>query len=100
MSEAVRIKINPDDKMVEIPINEYKEYKSRVMLEVMFDVYTSGRTEEEAGADSESIVEWVARKFSEYLEANADGVKLPSPSECWLSTYGVRNIDIEERKDE
>ena len=81
-------------------MSEYKEYKSRVMLEIMFDVYTSGRTEEEAGADSESIVEWVARKFSKYLEENADGVNLPSPSECWLSTYGVRNIDIEERKDD
>lgn len=100
MSEPVRIKITPNDKMVEIPINQYKEYKSRVMLEIMFDVYTSGRTEEEAGADSENIVEWVTRKFSEYLEANADGVELPSPSECWMSNWGVRNLDIEEYKED
>ena len=100
MSEPVRIKITPNDKMVEIPINQYKEYKSRVMLEMMFDVYTSGRTEEEAGADSESIIEWIARKFSEYLQENGDGVHLPSPSECWLSTYGVRNVNIEEREED
>lgn len=98
MSEHVRIKINPDDKMVEIPM--YKEYKSRVLLEVMFDVYTDGRTENEAGASSESIVEWVARYLAKQLEKNGNGVTLPSPSECWMANWGVRNIDIEERGDE
>jgi len=97
MSEPVRIKISPDSKMVEIPINEYKEYKSRVMLEVVFDVYTSGRTEEEAGEASEDMVEDIARYLRTQLEM-ADG--LPSPSECWMSTWGVRNLDIEERTDD
>lgn len=100
MSEPVRIKITPDSKMVEIPINEYKKYKSRVMLEVMFDVTTSGKTEDEAGGNAEDIIEWVARKFSEYLKENADGVRLPSPSECWMSSWGVQNVDIEESEDD
>ena len=95
MSEPVRIKITPDSKMVEIPIN--KEYKSRVMLEIVFDVYTSGQTEEEAGEASENMVEDIAKYLRTQLEM-ADG--LPSPSECWMATWGVRNVDIEERKDD
>lgn len=93
----MRIKINTDDRMVEIPINQYKEYKSRVMLEVVFDVYTSGRTEEEAGEASEDMVEDIAKYLRTQLEM-ADG--LPSPSECWMATWGVRNVDIEERSEE
>lgn len=74
-----------------------KEYKSRVMLEVIFDVYTSGQTEEEAGSASEDMVEDIAKYLRTQLEM-ADG--LPSPSECWLSTWGVRNLDIEEWSDQ
>ena len=74
-----------------------KEYKSRVVLEVVFDVYTSGNTEEEAGDASENMIDDVARYLRTQLEM-ADG--LPSPSECWMATWGVRNVDIEERKDD
>lgn len=93
----MNIKLNADDRMVEVRIGERKEYKSRVMLEIMFDVYTNGRTEEEAGEASEDMVEDIVRYLLMQLQT-ADG--LPDPSECWASTYGVRNIDIEERNDE
>ena len=99
MSEPVRIKITPDSKMVEIPIDQWKEYKCRVSLEIMFDVNLTARTEEEAGASSEYMVEQIARHLADELE-NADGIHLPSSSECWMSTWGVRNTDVEERSDE
>lgn len=97
MSEPVRIKITPDSKMMEIPIGKDKEFQSRVLLEVMFDVITSGKTEDEACGYAESIIEWVARKFSEYLKENADGVRLPSPSECLMTSWGVRAVDTRGR---
>lgn len=70
-----------------------KQYKSRVLLEIMFDVYTEGENEEEAGAASEEMVDGLARYLKTQLET-ADG--LPSPSECWMANWGVRNVDIEE----
>ena len=80
-------------------MSEWKEYKSRVVLEIIFNVYTSGRTEEEAGRASEDMIDDVAKHLKTQLE-NADGLNLPSPSECWMATWGVRNVDIEEREED
>lgn len=70
-----------------------KQFKSRVMLEIMFDVYTDGETEAEAGKVSEEMVDDLAKYLKRQIET-ADGI--PGPSECWMASWGVSNVDIEE----
>ena len=74
-----------------------KLYRNRVSIEIMADIYTEGETENEAGAASEDIADDLVR----YLEIQirmADGV--PGTDEVQISTWGVRNIDIEEYNEE
>lgn len=96
MSEKVRIKLNPDDKMVEIPIG-VKLYKNRVCIEIMADIFTEGRTDEDAGKASEDIADDLVR-YLEHQIMNADGC--PGVDEVQISTWGVRNIEIEECEEE
>ena len=97
MSEPIRIKITPDSKMIDIPINTDKLWKTRVQAEIVFEVMTWAKTEEEAGANSEEIADDLVR----YLETQikqADG--LPDPDDVNVVVWGVRNTDVEEYKEE
>jgi len=96
MSEPVRIKITPDSKMVEIPIGK-KLYKNRVIIEIMADIYTEGESEEEAGRLSEEMADDLVRSV-EHQIMYADG--WPGTEEIEISTWGVRNLDIEEYKED
>ena len=96
MSEPVRIKITPDSKMVEIPIGK-KLYKNRVMIEIMADIYTEAQTEDEAGRMSEEMADDLVRSV-EHQIMYADG--WPGTEEIEISTWGVRNLDIEEYKED
>lgn len=96
MSEHVRIKIAPDSKMVEIPIGK-KLYKNRVMIEIMADIYTEAKTEDEAGRMSEEMADDLVRSL-EHQIMYADG--WPGTDEVEISTWGVRNLDIEEYKED
>lgn len=96
MSEHVRIKIIPDSKMVEIPIGK-KLYKNRVMIEIMADIYTEAQTEDEAGRMSEEMADDLVRSV-EHQIMYADG--WPGTEEIEISTWGVRNLDIEEYKED
>ena len=96
MSERVRITLTPDSKMVEIPIG-VKMYKNRVCIEIMADIFTDSRTEDEAGKASEDIADDLVR-YLEHQIMNADGC--PGIDEVQISTWGVRNVDIEECEEE
>ncbi len=96
MSEPVRIKISPDSKLVEIPIIK-KLYKNRVIIEIMADIYTEAQTEDEAGRMSEEMADDLVRSI-EHQIMYADG--WPGTEEIEISIWGVRNLDIEEYKED
>lgn len=73
------------------------QYKSRVCIEIMADVWTTGETEEEAGKASEELADDLVRSL-EHQILYADG--WPGTDEVQFSTWGVRNIDIEECEEE
>lgn len=70
-----------------------KMYKNRVSIEIMADIFTEGETEEQAGAISENIADDLVRSVEHHIMYE-DG--WPGPDEIQISTWGVRNIDIEE----
>ena len=74
-----------------------KQYKNRVCIEIMADIWTNGETEEKAGAMSEDIADDLVR-YLEHQIRHADGC--PGIEEVQISTWGVRNIDIEECEEE
>lgn len=88
MSEPVRIKISPDSKMVEIPIEKKKLWKTRVELDVMLEIWTEGNTEEEAG----KVAEQIAFDLPRALEDAQDGV--------YVTNWGTVTGDIEEYKED
>lgn len=67
-----------------------KEYKSRVTVEVMLNVYTTSESEEEAASAAEKMGDRVA-KFLGVSLREAFG-----PSELYMTNYGVRCVDVEE----
>ena len=78
-----------------------KLYKNRVMVEIMMDIYTEGDTEEEAGAKSEDVADNIVRFLEDQLALEPDwhpGYK--EDCQVYLSTWGVRNTDVEEYKEE
>lgn len=74
-----------------------KQYKNRVCIEIMANIWTEGKTEEEAGKASEDIADDLVR-YLEHQIRHADGC--PGIDEVQISTWGVRNIDIEECEEE
>lgn len=74
-----------------------RQYKSRVCIEIMADIWTDGETEEKAGALSEEVANDLVRSL-EHQILYADG--WPGTDEVQISTWGVRNIDIEECEEE
>lgn len=74
-----------------------KLYKNRVCIEIMADIYTESKTEDEAGKASEDIADDLVR-YLEHQIMNADGC--PGMDEVQISTWGVRNVDIEEYEED
>ena len=71
MSESVRIKISPDSKMVEIPIENLKHYENRVELDLVLKTHTLSRNEDESEMLAEEVVHQLVGIMKEHL-ANAD----------------------------
>ena len=84
MSEPVRIKITPDSKMVEIPINKERAYQTRVELDMLLSITSWGEDEDIAGATAEDIAEDIAKKIAKMLEEDQDAIAL---------SWGVRAVD-------
>ena len=97
MGEAVRIKISPDDKMVEIPIEKEAIWKNRVEVDIIFEIWTNGKTEEEAGKQSEDVADDLVRYLDHQIRF-ADWI--PDPEDVYLATWGVRNLEVEKYEDE
>ena len=70
-----------------------KLFKNRVMIEIMADIYTESDDENDAGAASEDIADDLVRYLDIQIKM-ADG--LPGIDEVQITTWGVRNIDVEE----
>ena len=71
MSEPVRIKITPDDKMVEIDLRQKHHYENRVGLELMLKTHTMGSDEDDAALLAEEVVHQLVGIMQKHL-ANAD----------------------------
>lgn len=92
MSEPIHIKITPDSKMIEIPINtKEKAYQTIVELDMLLNITSWGTTEEKAGANAEDIADDVARQVVEMLRGDDD---------IFVASWDVRAVDDPEEIEE
>lgn len=71
MSEAIRIKLSSDDKMVEIDLRHKHHYENRVELELMLKTHTMASDEDDAALLAEEVVHSLVGIMQKHL-ANAD----------------------------
>ena len=74
-----------------------KQYRNRVLIEIMADIYTESDDDQQAGTMSEDIGEDLVR-YLEHQINHADGC--PGVDEVQITTYAARNIDVEEMEEE
>ena len=67
MSESVRIKINPDDKMVEIPINDHHVFNNRVEIDLMLNFESYSTSEDEASNYADLVAQDIADDLKRYI---------------------------------
>lgn len=92
MSEKIKIKISPNDKMVEIPINtKEKAYQTRVELDLLLTITSYGITPEKAGANAEDIADDVATQIINMFQGDPD---------IYVGSWGVRATDDPEEIEE
>ena len=66
-------------------------------VDIVFEIWTNGKTEEEAGKQSEDIADDLVRYLDNQIRFS-DGI--PGPESVYLSTWGVRNLEVEKYEDE
>ena len=95
MSEPVRIKITPDDKMVEIDLRQKHHYENRVELDLMLKTHTMASDED----DSALLAEEVVHQLVEILKEKFAGADHPYGVEILNWGVCVHDTDIAEEEE-
>lgn len=74
-----------------------KQYCSRVLIEIMADIYTESDDDQQAGTMSEDIGEDLVR-YLEHQIIYADGC--PDVDEVQITSYAAKNLDVEEMEED
>ena len=74
-----------------------KQYRNRVLIEIMADIYTESDNDQQAGTMSEDIGEDLVR-YLEHQIHHADGCT--GVDEVQITSYAARNLDVEEMEDD
>lgn len=75
-----------------------KQYRNRVLIEIMADIYTESDDDQQAGTMSEDIGEDLVRYLEHHQIRHADGC--PGVDEVQITSYAARNLDVEEMEED
>lgn len=93
MSEKVRIKITPEDRMVEIPIGS-KHYENRVEVDLIVTTQTLASNEDDSAMLAEEVLMHLIETMKAKLQKENYGVA--------ITNYGimVQDTEIAEEEDD
>ena len=74
-----------------------KQYRNRVLIKIMADIYTESDDDQQAGTRSEEIGEELIRYLDDRIMF-ADGC--PGIDTVQITSWAARNLDVEEMKED